>query len=157
MKLILLALMLFSQFVLAESCEDWFQKSKITVGSKDCELLCASFPTGMGTFMCPSQCKDLCKTVFPRSAFDLIPKDMATKEERDLVSKFPLEALRAYQDKLAAENSTERLFSIGIHNTEADAFRHFIWSGLMTKSIGSEKARLFLQLMNKEKINLKKS
>lgn len=30
-------------------------------------------------------------------------------------------------------------------NDESDAFRHFIWAGLLTKELGTEKAKNFLQ------------
>jgi hypothetical protein len=64
--------------------------------------------------------------------------------ERKLVARYPVEAIKVYYAKRDAENATERMFGSDGVDDETDAFRHFMWAGLMDKEIGSKLAKQFL-------------
>jgi hypothetical protein len=42
-------------------CVDWFKKSKIESGSKDCISKCRTFAVDMSTFSCRNECAKFCK------------------------------------------------------------------------------------------------
>jgi hypothetical protein len=46
-----------------DTCLQWFQRIKVSPANKDCELVCASTITDMGTFECPSRCDEFCRQV----------------------------------------------------------------------------------------------
>lgn len=126
-------------------CIAWFNRGKIKVGTKDCELKCAMLDSDMGTFMCSSQCEDLCKTKPEESLlarFILYPG--LTPAEKNLVAKKPKDALTVYEQKNIAEKSTSRNFPDQNLNDESDAFRHFLWAALLTKELGKSRAKEFL-------------
>lgn len=127
-------------------CEKWFfESTKVEPRNPDCIGRCASAMVGMDTFMCPQQCKELCKIYLDRYIVDeLTFRYSLSNAEKNLIAKYPKDALFVYLAKGEAEQSTKRLFKFGPHNNEGDAFRHFVWSGLVTNKIGEEKARLFL-------------
>ncbi len=126
-------------------CEKWFSKSGIRPGSIDCIVKCTSASVGMDVFHCPSQCNDLCKTALPRYALDQLtyPKGL-TEADKNLISKFPKDALKVFESKFVAERAVARFFGDNWRNDESDAFRHFTWAALITEALGAEKARLFL-------------
>lgn len=128
-----------------EDCMEWFRRAKIALGSKGCELKCASLITDMGTFMCPDQCDKLCKPKEKESfssKFVFYPG--LTQAEKELVVKNPKQAFLAFKQKGLAENSTDRNFPDQNLNDESDAFRHFIWAGLLTKELGRQRAKEYL-------------
>lgn len=128
-----------------QDCVDWFNRSKIDPGSKDCELNCATLITDMGTFICPDQCDKLCK---PKKKESLLSKFVfypgLTQAEKELVVKNPKQAFSVFEQKGLAEDSADRNFPDQNLNDESDAFRHFIWAGLLTKELGREKAKEYL-------------
>ncbi len=128
-------------------CQEWFEKASLKPNS-DCELKCASIRTSMATFYCASQCKELCKAnisqVKSRALGKVLYYPGLTSEEKRLVEKYPKDALIVFIQKERAEISTDRNFPQGALNDESDAFRHFVWAGLLTKELDSEKAKLFL-------------
>ena len=132
----------------ADICEAWFLKSGIKSGTKDCELNCSIIKTDLGAFDCPGLCKELCKTTLRPDTMAEIAKyvePMAlTPSEKSLIAKYPIDALRVYQAKQAATNSTKRIFGGNFRNDETDAYRHFMWSGLMRDNIEKERAEAFL-------------
>ena len=126
-------------------CIDWLNSAKIFAGSKDCILRCSTQMTDMRTFLCPDQCDSLCKPKSEgswSSRFTFYPG--LTEAEKALVVKNPKQALMVYQQKRLAEDSTDRNFPDQNLNDESDAFRHFIWAGLLTKELGRQKAKEFL-------------
>jgi hypothetical protein len=126
-------------------CADWFNKGKIEIGSKGCELKCATLMTDMGTFMCPDQCDLFCqKKESPNLLGKFIYYPGLTPAEKKLVTNRPIDALTVYRQMRIAEESSFRNFPNQDLNDESDAFRHFVWSGLLTKEIGSDKAKEFL-------------
>jgi len=128
-----------------KECVDWFNRSKVTAGSHDCKVTCSMLITDMGTFTCPDQCEILCKSIKDESLlskFVLYPG--LTQAEKELVASNPKQAYAVYKLKAAAEDSTDRNFPNQNLNDESDAFRHFIWSGLLTKELGRKKAKDYL-------------
>ncbi len=129
-----------------KDCVDWFSRAKIALGSKDCEPKCATLMTDMGTFMCSDQCDKLCK---PKEKESLSSKFVfypgLTQAEKELVAKNPKQAFLVYKQKGLAEDSTDRNFPDQNLNDESDAFRHFIWAGLLTKELGRQKAKEYLE------------
>lgn len=127
-----------------KDCVKWFEKARIELGSKDCELKCSLLKTDMGTFMCPNQCDRLCISN-PKPPGGLIYYPGLTIAENELLRRYPGDAATVYFQKREAEMSTERNFPDQNLNDESDAFRHFVWAGLLTKKLGREKASKFLE------------
>ena len=131
-------------------CEEWFRSANLKPG-QDCEIKCASTKVRMDTFHCTSLCNKLCKenTVnnkpYPKTLLGkMLYYPGLTSSEKELIKDYPQEALIVFIQKERAEAKTEKLFPNGSLNDESDAFRHFIWAGLITKELGEEKAKLFL-------------
>jgi hypothetical protein len=126
-------------------CVDWFSRNKLESGSKNCELKCAVLMTDMATFMCPSQCNKLCKPKEEESLLSqLVFYPGLTQAEKKFVVKNPNQAYSVYKLKGRAEDATARNFPNQDLNDESDAFRHFVWSGLLTKELGRQKAQEYL-------------
>ncbi len=144
-KLIFAFLLILPPAFADEECLQWMLDGGVLPGSNDCELSCAIIGVDMGTFTCPNQCEKLCRVYLP----DYITNNLTwagnlTDSDKALIKKFPLDALKVYQSKKTAEESTKKLFKDNFRNDESDAFRHAVWSGLLTKKLGREKAQLFL-------------
>lgn len=123
------------------SCIEWFKKAKIDTNPKSCESDCSVAMIDMRTFQCHSQCPELCSK-------DSISKYVfypgLTSKEMTLIDKYPKEALMVFIQKMHAEISSSRQFPTQKFNDEGDAFRHYIWAGLLTKELGAEIAQMFL-------------
>lgn len=149
-RTILISLILISSPYLHAKTPDrecilWLQNAKIAPGSKGCELKCATLMVDMETFVCPNQCDLLCKQEVKSSIpGKLLYYPGLTPAEKRLVEKYPKEALNVFVQKTRAELSSSRNFPDQNMNDESDAFRHFIWAGLLTKELGTEKAKEFL-------------
>ncbi len=128
------------------NCEKWFSESKISNGDPDCLLKCGTLSTGMDSFNCPQVCPQLCAP--SSTAAKILGRLMyypgLTPEERRLVSKHPQETVAVFIQKQNAEFATKRVFGRDAQNDESDAFRHFVWAGLLTKELGPEMAKQFL-------------
>lgn len=128
-----------------KECVEWFKRSNVKPGSQDCEITCSTLITDMGTFTCPDQCEILCK---PKEDESLLSKFVLypglTQAEKELVANNPKQAYAVYKLKGAAEDSTDRNFPNQDLNDESDAFRHFVWSGLLTMELGRKKAKEYL-------------
>ena len=135
-------------FAADNSCESWFLKSGVKAGTKDCEIDCAMIPSDMGSFDCSAQCDEFCKTYVKPDAIAEIARYVETRtltpSERSLIAKFPVEAVKAYLAKKSALESTRRIFGNSFRNDESDAYRHFMWSGLMREKIERERTFAFL-------------
>ena len=126
-------------------CEKWFFGTGVEPGSNDCLPRCASSSVGMDSFTCPQECKELCKIYLPSYIVDELTFAYSLqKAEKNLIAKYPKDALSVFLAKREAIDSTKRIFKRNGHNDESDGFRHFMWSGLVTHKIGEERARLFL-------------
>lgn len=68
-----------------------------------------------------------------------------TESEKQLILKYPGDALKIYETMSEAFKKTDELFKgVSKHNTSADAFRHFVWSGLSANTVGPGRAFDFL-------------
>jgi hypothetical protein len=67
-----------------------------------------------------------------------------TLEEQELIKQYPRESLKVFQAKEKAESLTNKYFNRSDQNDESDAFRHFMWAGLLSKELGSDLAKKFL-------------
>jgi hypothetical protein len=126
-------------------CIEWFKNGNIKSNSKSCDLDCATLPIDLTTFMCPNQCELLCNFKIEKNFLGkLVYYPGLTPSEKKLVEKNPDEAIKVFIQKNRAEWSSNRNFPEQGLNDEGDAFRHFIWAGLLTKELGTEKAKKFL-------------
>lgn len=130
----------------SHECVQWFRVGKIDSASKDCDSKCATLMVDMGTFDCPSQCDLLCKTQRGPSSslgkFIFYPG--LTQAEKKLVLENGKEAIIVFVQKTRAEWSSDRNFPDQSLNDESDAFRHFVWAGLLIKELKEDRARKFL-------------
>ncbi len=122
-------------------CKEWFEKTKIVISSKDCEAKCAVAMIDMRTFQCHSQCAELC---YENSISKYVFYPGLTSKEKTLIDKYPKESIIVFVEKMRAEESSLRQFPTQKSNDEGDAFRHYIWAGLLTKELGIEMAQTFL-------------
>lgn len=69
-----------------------------------------------------------------------------TESEKQLILKYPMDALKMHDAMSESFKKTDQLFKgTSKHNTSADAFRHFVWSGLSANTVGSDRAFDFLK------------
>lgn len=61
-----------STYAVSENCTKWFANLKLNPRGPECEIKCATADVDMGTFDCPSSCKDLCKTSTSKQPCDPI-------------------------------------------------------------------------------------
>ena len=122
-------------------CKEWFEKTKIVISSKDCEAKCVVAMIDMRKFHCRSQCAELCSE---NSISKYVFYPGLTSKEKALIDKYPKESLIVFVEKMRAEESSLRQFPTQKFNDEGDAFRHYIWAGLLTKELGSEMTQTFL-------------
>lgn len=66
-----------------------------------------------------------------------------TPAEWKLLERYPLEALDGYVQSQKAIALTWLHFARNSGDDESDAFRHFMWAGLMTRELGVSLARQF--------------
>ena len=64
--------------------------------------------------------------------------------ERKLIEEYPLEALDGFVQAQEAIVLTKLHFLRNEGDDESDAFRHFVWAGLMTRELGASLAQRFL-------------
>lgn len=66
--------------------------------------------------------------------------------EAAFITKHPMDAFAIYQSAQKALNLTWDNFksSNDFQDDRSDAFRHYVWSALVTREIGAEKAKIFL-------------
>ncbi len=64
--------------------------------------------------------------------------------EQNLVKENPIEAATVFYNAYLAEQKGDQTYPNSEKNGESDAFRHFVWAGLLTRDLGEETARKFL-------------
>jgi hypothetical protein len=69
-----------------------------------------------------------------------------TEEEKKYIISNPVQSYVIKECKDDAEQETERRFGYNGHNDETDAFRHCMWSGLISKRISHSEAMKFTTL-----------
>lgn len=67
-----------------------------------------------------------------------------TPAELGFLKNHPIDALNAYAQSRRAILSTWKHFSRNSDGDESDAFRHFLWAGLLVRQLGDERAGEFL-------------
>ncbi len=65
--------------------------------------------------------------------------------EKELVKQNGIEAAIVFYNAMVAERNGEKFFPDSSINGRSDAFRHFVWAGLMVRDIGDAKARKYLE------------
>jgi hypothetical protein len=126
-------------------CIRWLEQNKIKSGTKSCAEECLQLKVDMGTFQCNGLCKELCNhNIWQIKLQAWIYPAAMTAAERKLILTYPKDALKAFISKEKAEFSQSRNFPNGKYNDEGDAFRHFVWAGLMTNELGADRAKEFL-------------
>jgi len=128
----------------SSSCIEWFEDAKLDPNSKMCESDCSIAMVDMGTFMCHIECAELCNFKNAKGIANYVFYPGLTSAEKALIDKYPKEALIVFIQKLNAESASSRNFPNQKLNDEGDAFRHYLWAGLLTKELGAEMAKTFL-------------
>jgi len=121
------------------ACDGWFKKLKIA-NSKDCESLCMTADTDMSSYMCPERCESLCKKK-PEEDENFYG---LTEDEVKFCKENKIDCLRAYKETWGAEKICLSIYPVGDVNDESDACRHYVWSILLSRTIGEEKAESIL-------------
>lgn len=141
-------LLLWTIFAFAEpdnECKQWFKDKGLKPGPS-CLLACTSAGTDMGTFVCPDECDDLCRSEISEKFFfkisDLYPG--LTAEEKGLAAKEPLKTIQAYKLSWEAEDICSEVYFKSRTNDESDACRHFVWAILLTRELGADFANRIL-------------
>ncbi len=119
----------------AVACDDWFKKLKIA-DSKDCESLCTTASTDMASYMCPERCEELCKKndLGHQNIYGL------TDDEIKFCKENKADCLKAYKETWNAEKICLSIYPVGDVNDESDGCRHYVWSILLSRTIGDKKA-----------------
>ncbi|MBL7670287.1 MAG: hypothetical protein JNM39_07350 [Bdellovibrionaceae bacterium] len=66
------------------------------------------------------------------------------KEEKQLVKERPIESAIVLYNAIIAEQKAEEFYPNSKPNGESDAFRHYVWSGLLVRDVGEDRASAFL-------------
>ncbi len=134
-------------------CIKWFENSKLSPGAQNCKVDCLTTIVDMGTFLCPNHCEQFCGTNFETSLLDkFIYYPGLTPDETKLIKGNPKDALIVFVQKTRAELSSSKNFPEQKINDEGDAFRHFMWAGLLTKELGEEKSKIYLDAHETNKL-----
>lgn len=123
------------------SCQSWFKNTGAIPGTPDCQSVCASGRTGLGTWSCPSQCDDYCSTPAPTiddgkslgscqsgTAFAGDPINIATGNTFERVTD--------YTPGTEQDPAVERYYNSGSSVTEAHLGAH--WRSGFAASIDRE-------------------
>lgn len=65
-------------------------------------------------------------------------------EEKALVKTKPIDAAIAFYNAMIAESNAEKLYPNSAENGKSDAFRHYVWAGLLTRDLGETTSLEFL-------------
>lgn len=92
---------------------------------------------------------DEIKKILESSAFKLLGYIGAqypslNSEEKALVKAKPIDAAITFYNAMIAESKAEKLYPNSAENGKSDAFRHYVWAGLLTRDLGESTAREFL-------------
>jgi hypothetical protein len=129
-------------------CEKWFQESgAIRGGGRECVWKCVAHPVGMGTFNCGSLCDELCgREVHLRDdRYAKGTKYSACRDEYLAALQFPLSVNAVKVSRDRALDLTRQHFRQNRADDESDAFRHFLWSALISMREGPEIAHRFVE------------
>ena len=126
-------------------CEKWFLEAGLKANTDSCQVACSTTIVDMGSFICPNQCEELCKQKIPNKLVEPLSYIQGLNEgDKAIIAKYPKDALIVYKAKDTVDDLTQKVFGKAGRNDESDAFRHFIWAGLLVKELGQKRAELFL-------------
>lgn len=80
-----------------------------------------------------------------------------TTEEVKLSVKYPSDAFMVLKNAITAQELTKKYYKKPKDNTESNAFKHFIWSGLNSRDVGRGKAQKFLDAHETNQLHTPKS
>ena len=129
-------------------CERWFKESGAKPGTgRDCVWKCVAHPVDMGTFTCGSYCDELCgREVVPKDDRYLKGTKYAACRDEYLYSiRHPRSVSMVQNARDRAFALTKEHFKQNRADDESDAFRHFVWSSLISMESGSDIASKFLE------------
>ena len=147
--IVIIAAVLVPIFCFGKSdCEEWFEEQHF-IDPENCVIDCFAQPKpNWDMDLCVAFCQKYCDEKFKLTGKQIIGKVLyypgLTKSEKGLVEKYPKNSITVFLAKELAEIRTEKRFPKGKMNDESDAFRHFVWAGLLVKEIGDEKAQEYL-------------
>jgi hypothetical protein len=144
LRVVFIILIFYNSIAFSDDCLKWFLKTGIKPDTEQCEGQCVSSMVDMGTINCPMKCSELCKTKLPNSIANLPYVKGITDGDRVVIAKYPKESIAVFAAKKRVDELTSKVFGGEGRNDESDAFRHFVWSGYLTKELGKEKAKIFL-------------
>lgn len=157
---IIIAILLIADLSYA-GCNDWFNEQKLKLNSDTCLSKCLVADVDMSTFSCRTKCESLChpivqkKNVVKKNKAKVINDNSSSlypglnEAEKKLVALHFEVAVNVGIQKFKAEHIADKLFSYGSIDGENDAARHFMWSALMAREIGTELATQFLDAHEK--------
>ncbi|MBN8535991.1 MAG: hypothetical protein J0M15_02970 [Deltaproteobacteria bacterium] len=111
-------------------------------GTSECLSKCFSAETNLSTFMCPNECKRLCKAT--EDSFGLLKYYGLNSSEISFCENNKVKCLNAYKLSWDAEKLCLKIYSNSRVNDENDACRHYVWSILMAKDLGTDVAESIL-------------
>lgn len=144
MQLIFWLILLSPNFSFSQTttCQTWFAKTGIRSNTSDCDIKCSSAKVDLSTFDCTNQCDQLCKP--PEAVNKYAYYIGLTADELSLSIKNPKEAMVVYEQQQITQSLVQSNFNVDRPDSESDAFRHFMWSALLTNLLGAKTASLFL-------------
>ncbi|MBK9294446.1 MAG: hypothetical protein IPM57_08375 [Oligoflexia bacterium] len=157
--LMIISFIFFTLITKALDCQKWFNDTKLQVHRinslcyENCRLRNLRPDANSDDTICTVFCKDLCKERYKPVETYSKSKSIAgsfifypglNETEKKLIKKNPNEALIVYKQKNTAEEITEEYFPNSTMDSEGDAFRHFVWAGLLVKELGRDKAQIYL-------------
>lgn len=134
----LILTLLFSLISFADrsDCQNWFNKMNLAK-DKSCVSKCELGSVDMATFSCRIECSKLCK-IKSSNDYNLLKQYGLTDDEIKICDESPLKCIEAYKLSWDAENICLTKYYSSRTNDESDACRHFVWSILMAKNLGSD-------------------
>lgn len=142
---ILILINLFLLSYAEDECLSWFKRANLK-SDPTCLTRCSALITDMATFRCTERCAEFCAkdSILDRLLGKAAYYPGLTAEERKLISQYPKDALKVFLAKQRAEVLTAEQFKRDAEGDESDAYRHFVWAGLLAKELGSDLAKVFL-------------
>lgn len=133
----------YSPWAVSSNCLHWFLENDLTLKGADCEKKCKITPVDMATFSCPDTCDSLCSKDALEHILTYMPR--LTEGDKKVISKYPVDSLKVYLTQSRVNDLSKKIFNSNKSGDESDAFRHFVWSGLLLSELGRDKAVVFLE------------
>lgn len=129
---------------IGERCIEWFLEKGLDPSYEyQCVSQCA-VKVDMGTFHCPKYCEDLCKALLPSRGGPISRTLDLCPEEVKLARENLQDAFIVNEQRHKAVELTESVYQTSRADDESDALRHFLWSFLVCRELGANKAQSFM-------------